>query len=735
MDKAKWRRRLVKTMLAGLGVTALVGGWGAWTVYSVAQQLPAITSLADPRLNQATSIVSSDGVLLATLRTRDQRPVRLEAISPFLVSATLATEDSRFYAHDGVDRRGVLRALWSNLRMGNARGQGGSTITQQLVRNIYLSKEKTYRRKIAEMLLARRLESQFSKNDILEAYLNTVYYGSGNYGVEAASRSYFGKPAKDLSLGEAALLAGIPQRPAAFAPTTHLRAALERRRDVLERLAADGQISPEQRAIAEAERPHILRPQVEGLKSWKAPYLVADVIAKVREQYGGEFLYSGATIETTLNWQMQQAAERALREAVHSGGKSSSNPNTGALVSIDPRNGYVRALVGGPDFLRDQFNAATRGIRQPGSAFKPLLYATAFDANICSLISTYKDAPLTYPGSGKKDYVVHNFDQGYRGDVSVLDALRHSLNTVAVKVGEDTGPANVATCAAKLGIHTPLEPTLPLALGASGVHPLDLCSAYTAFANGGDRYEPTLIVKITNVRGATIWQDDASTRLKPHFLKARTLDQINVALREVVTSGTAQAAAVIPDAHGKTGTTNSHRDAWFVGYTGELATAIWVAHSRKETQTENGVATTVITYAPMEGATGGHLCAPVWAKFMQAALPVQQKVNQLSGIAPRTTQEPTTEALVADLRADAKRIALEKKAKREADAGIASADGQTVIPADFQPAENGSAPITVTAPDDATEKTSEPGDETTGNTGDTGGRQGDEERGRGGENP
>ena len=714
MDKAKWKKRLAKTMLVGMGTAGIIGGWGAWTVYSVAQHLPVISSLTATQANQATTIVSSDGILLAALRTRDQRPIRLDAMAPLLVSATVATEDSRFYDHSGVDGRGILRALFANLRSGNGRGQGGSTLTQQLVRNLTLSREKTYRRKIAEMLLARRIEEQFSKNDILEAYLNTVYYGSGNYGVEAASRSYFGKSAKDLTLGEATLLAGIPQRPSAFTPTTHLRAALERRQDVLARLAATGQITPEQKIRAEAERPHILRPNVEGLKSWKAPYLVADVIAKLREQYGQEFLYSGATIETTINWQMQQQAEQTLREAVQNGAKSGANPNTGALVSLDPHTGYVRALVGGPDFLRDQFDAVTRGIRQPGSAFKPLLYATAFDAGLCSLVSTYKDAPLTYP-SGGKDYVVHNFDSGYRGEVTVLDALRHSLNTVAVKIGEDVGPANVVTCAEKLGIHTPLEPTLPLALGASGVHPLDLCSAYTAFANGGDRYEPALISKITSARGKIVWQDDPATRLIPHFLKTRTLDQINVALREVVTNGTAQTANVIPDAHGKTGTTNSHRDAWFVGYTGELATAIWVAHSRKETHVENGLATTVTLYAPMEGATGGRLCAPMWAKFMQAALPVQQKVNQSRGIAARIVTAPTTEVLVADLRADAKRLAAEKRVKQMAEAG-ASAEPGAVIPDNYEPAENGSAPITVTAPNDAEEKTTE----TTGNTEDTG---------------
>ena len=235
------------------------------------------------------------------------------------------------------------------------------------------------------------------------------------------------------------------------------------------------------------------------MAAWKAPYFVSDVIARLRETYGPEFVYSGVTIETTLDWRMQQAAEQTLREAVRRGGESSANPNMGAIVSLDPRTGEVRALVGGPDFARDQFDAVTQGIRQPGSAFKPLLYAAAFDSGICTLASTYKAGTLAYPSGGNdgKDYVVHNFESGYTGNVTVLDAIRHSLNTVAVKVCEETGPANVSAYAQRMGIHTPLEPALPIALGASGVRPLELCSAYTAFAHNGERFEPAFIARIS----------------------------------------------------------------------------------------------------------------------------------------------------------------------------------------------------------------------------------------------
>ena len=685
--------------LAGLCLTAVCLLFAVWTVRSVAGSLPDVNSLADVRLSKTTTILSSDGVLLASLQTRDQRPVSLSAIAPDMVEATIAVEDERFYQHEGVDGRGVLRALWGNLRLGRA-GQGGSTLTQQLARNLYLSNEKTYRRKIAEMLLARRIEEKYSKHDILEAYLNTVYYGSGNYGVEAASQSYLGKPARALTLGEAALLAGIPQRPTAYTPTVHLRAALDRRRDVLARLRANGKITPEQEADALAQKPRILRPHPQSMASWKAPYFVSDVIALLRDKYGPEFVYSGVKIETTLNWQMQQAAERTLKDGLKDGGASSANPNVGALVSLDPRTGYVRALVGGPDFGRDQFDAVTRGIRQPGSCFKPLVYATAFDSGHCNLLSVYKDEPLTYPAS-PKEYVVHNFDERYRGRADVLEAIRHSLNTVAVKVGEEAGPANVSAMAGRLGIHTNLEPTLPLALGASGVHPIDLCAAYTTFANGGERFDPAFITKITNARGQDVFQDDPATRRHERFLKPRTLDQINVALREVVTSGSGTAAMPIDDAHGKTGTTNSHRDAWFVGYNADLATAIWVAHARKETKTErgaNGAAQKLVTinYLPMEGATGGHLCAPLWTRFMQSALPVQRKSSMARGFAIAPVIAPTLLVMLETLQTEAKAA----KARRDAEKAQARGEDESAAPAGFVAAQNGSGPITVTAPDD-----------------------------------
>jgi penicillin-binding protein 1A len=684
----------VRLLALLLCVLLVALGYGGWFARSLESHLPAVASLADVRLNPATTIVSSDGVVLATLETRDRRPVALNAISPYVLKATIATEDARFYQHHGFDLRGVARALGADIFGGNFRGQGGSTITQQLARNLYLSNHKTLTRKIEEILLARKIERNYTKNEILEAYLNTIYYGNGCYGIEAAARTYFGKSAAQLTLGEAALLAGVPQRPTAYAPNLHPDAARRRRDLVLNRMIAAGDISTGTADLARSEPIRVLPPKAQNAARWRAPYFVNDVLSELQRRYGSEFITSGARIETTLNWRMQCAAENALKH-----GLRRQVANTGALIAIEPQTGYVRALVGGPDFRRNQFDAATRGLRQPGSAFKPFVYLAAFDTGICSLITQYNDEKSVYPNGGH-DYVVHNYDQTYRGPMPVLDAIRRSVNTVAVRVGAATDLNRVIDYAQRLGISSHLEPGLPLALGDSGVHPIDLCSAYSAFANAGVRYDPTMIVRITDLRGQEVWSDDSGARRHTVCAKQRSLDQINVALREVVLHGTADAASAIPDAHGKTGTTSSHRDAWFVGYTGDLATAVWVAREQPVGEHDRpGVAHTSIRYQPMADATGGSLCAPIWRDFMLGALPIQRRINQQHGGGLHLVASPETGELMATLTAEAHALAAaERQAEGDGDGGSAAA--VKVQPAGYVPAQDGSGPIVVTAPPD-----------------------------------
>jgi penicillin-binding protein 1A len=687
--RARWSRRRFLGAASLAVLTTLAGGlvYSVWVVKSISDHLPAAVSLNDVRLNLPTTIVSSDGVILATVATQLRRPVALADISPTLQAATIATEDTRFYTHQGVDLRGILRAVVSNVRSGNASSQGGSTLTQQLARILYLSNEKTYRRKIAEALLAQRIEAQYSKSEILESYLNTAYYGNGCYGVEAAANTYFGKSAKALTTGEATLLAGLPQRPLAFAPTQHLDAALHRRRVVLARMVATGKLTAQEARQAEADIPRILHPTDTPKADWKAPYFVSDVVRMLREKYGPEFLYSGVKVVTTLNWKMQQNAESAL----HRGLPSGQGPNTGALVAIDPSTGFVRALVGGADFRTDQFDAVTQGIRQPGSAFKPFVYASAFDSNACDLTTEIDDHPLSYH-AGSESWTVHNYDGRYRGKMTVLDGLRQSINTVAVQVMEKVGPANVADYAHRMGITTQLDPVLPLALGASGVRPLDLCSAYSAFANSGDRYEPAFVQSITDASGRDIFQDDPTARLHHAVLSQNALDQINVGLREVVVNGTAPAAASISDAHGKTGTTSSHRDAWFVGYNRDLAVAVWTAHVHKETLKQPGRNTVLNYYMPMGSATGGAICAPIWRDFMARALPEQHRIQAALSISSGPISAPDKETLLT---------ALHQKSQDEA---TAQAFAQPATPPTAEIAENGSMPEPVTAPISADEK-------------------------------
>ncbi|HLK55430.1 MAG TPA: PBP1A family penicillin-binding protein, partial [Chthonomonadaceae bacterium] len=612
--RSRWgriKRRLVWFALSLLTATALLTLYATWKIHQIAQSLPSVSSIADIHLSPATQILSQDGELLALFETQYRRPVALNQIAPAVIDATIATEDSRFYQHSGLDWRAIGRALWSNLRHGNAQGQGASTLTQQLARNLYLTPDKTLTRKIQEALLARKIEETYSKSDILEAYLNTVYYGSGSYGIEAAARTYFAKSADRLSLGEAALLAGLPQRPDAYAPNQHRSAALQRRDVVLHRMVETGKITQEQAEQARREPISIQPFHVRSDANWRAPYFVQYVLSQLKDRYGAEFLFSGAKVVTTLDWSMQQAAERTLQQGL----KRGWGPTTGALVCLDPRSGAIRALVGGADFKQDQFNAATQGIRQPGSAFKPIVYACAFDQRLCDLTTVLEDHKLVYPRQ-PHDWVVHNYDDRYRGSVTLLDALKQSINTIAVQVGDKAGPLQIIDCARELGISTPMEPGLPLALGASGVHPLELCSAYTAFANNGVRYDPTCFRSIRDRSDKEIFGDQPETRVHPACFDSMTRDEINVALREVVLNGTGAAAASIPDAHGKTGTTSHRRDAWFVGYTSDLTTLVWMARARKETgRAPDGTRTERTVYLPMEGATGGHLCAPVWRDF------------------------------------------------------------------------------------------------------------------------
>jgi penicillin-binding protein 1A len=620
------RKKIIKTVLASVALAVLTiltfcGAAVTLMMLRIRHTLPSITKIALFQPSVGTRIYSSDGVLLATLQIENRQPVPLSAVSPKLVDAIIAVEDSRFFEHHGIDYRGVGRAAFANLINRDVTGQGGSTITQQLARNVSdfgLSKEKSLERKLREAMVAVRIEQVFDKKEILDLYLNQIYFGSGAYGVEAAAKTYFGKSAKKLTLAEAALLAGLPQRPLAYSPYTNKRAAIERRNVVLRRMLDTGKIDQVQYEAAKCE-PLKTVGRRSNHTVYRAPYFVDWVVQDLVKRHGVDAVYSGWKVVTTLDWKMQQAAERVIRTGLSYGATQ------GALVCIDPHNGDVRAMVGGLDYKKDQFNAVTQGRRQPGSAFKPIVYAAALDMGSVTLDTPIKDEPLKIP-SGDRVWTVHNYGGGYSNkDEIVFDGIRRSTNTIAVQVAEATGIPTIIQYAQRLGISTELAPYLPLALGASAVRPIELCAAYGTFAAQGDRYEPTGVRSIKDNFGADLQQPSTFQRKKAALLQTSTIDDINTALWAVVHEGTGTAAAGVPNAFGKTGTTSDHRDAWFVGYTPELVTAVWVASPFRA---GNGV----VKYRPMHGATGGRVAAPIWARFMKSAVPLQRKVNRARGL-------------------------------------------------------------------------------------------------------
>jgi penicillin-binding protein 1A len=601
--------------------------------------LPVDAGVADYQPTEATKIISSDGVVLASIYEENREFIPITSIPKNLQNATVAIEDSRFFKHRGVDFVGVGRAFYQNFRRGYM-SQGGSTLTQQLARNIYLTREKKLSRKLQEMFLAIQLERNYSKEQILELYLNQVNYGSGAYGVETASKIYFGKDAKDLSLAECAMIAGMPQRPSGYSPYKDMKAAVSRRNVVLGRMAQLGYITPDERDKARAETIHLVGLKRGGFSKWKAPWFVSYVRSKLIDKYGEDLVYKGGLrVYTTLNYEMQQVAERELRRHVESA--KWQNTSQGALISIDPTNGYIKAMVGGvnPDYSKDQYNRAVQARRQPGSAFKAFVYTAAID-NGYDENYRLSNRRVTF-GSGSHAWSPRNYDGRYGGTYTIKMAVAHSVNICAVRMADKIGIDKVIQYARALGITSPLSRNLSLALGSCGVSPLELCSAYSVFAANGVRADPTAIVRITTTKSDGT-DDDIIEDNKPttrQVLSSETADVMNDIFRAVVTRGTGRAASAVPNAHGKTGTTSDQRDAWFVGYTPELCTAVWVGNDDYGKE--------------MRHASGGGSCAPTWTSFMLRALEIKKREPKLPVLKTDTTAS-TDKKVEDDKSADAK---------------------------------------------------------------------------------
>lgn len=614
--KRRWWKRAL-AYLGLLSLSAIIVGMiflGAM-LYQVSQLLPSIEQIESYQPLGATVLYAADGSVLAEIAAEQREPARWEEIPKVLIDATVAKEDKRFWHHKGVDPRGTLRALWVNLAEGKVR-QGGSTITQQLARNIFLSRRKTLTRKIQEIMLAAQIERYRTKEEILELYLNQVFYGNQAYGVKAAARVYFDKDLKELTLSEAALLAALPQRPSTYNPFQNPEEARRQRNLVLELMAQEGYITLAQREAAKKEPLHLTSHRKYGLR-YRAPYFVTEVLRRLEDQYGREILYRGGLqIQTTLDPAYQEAAERVLQDNIRR--FASKGVTQGAVMLMELETGYVRALVGGRDFRESQYNAITQGRRQPGSSFKPIVYATAFEVGNLTPTSILRDSPLSFPGAGGKRWRPHNADGRYRGSVTVERALVWSINVPAVRAMMRVGPKTVAQFARdRFGIESPLDPVLPLALGASAVKPIEMARAFTTFAKGGDRVEPILITQVKDHEDAVIFQQ--GPQIVPGVLSKQTANWMNDILRKAVERGTGRAAASIPEAHGKTGTTSDYRDAWFIGYTHKYLAVVWVANARYDPKGKRWV------YLPMRRVFGGTVPAKIWADLLSEVLKIEAK--------------------------------------------------------------------------------------------------------------
>ncbi len=567
-------------------------------------------NLAEDLTPSASSqIYDVNGNEIANIHATENRmPVKIAQIPKDLQNAFIAVEDARFYEHSGIDPRGILRALWANISGGGV-SEGGSTITQQLAKNAYLTQERTLKRKIQEMFLALQLEREYSKQEILEFYLNQIYFGQGAYGVEAAAKTYFGKDVSALSLNECAMLAGIPKSPNYYSPFNNLEAARARRATVLEQMAKYHYISDSEASRLKREDLKLVRPQTGGLT--EASYFIDYVVQGLIDKYGADAVYkSGLKIYTTIDMDMQRAAEAAMKMLpTFETDKNGLAQPQGALVAIDPHTGQIKAMVGGRG--TDQFNRATMAERQPGSAFKPFVFAAALE-NRFTPNTIIEDSPIMVG-----DWEPENYNRNYNGKVTLRYVAEQSLNVPTVKIAQKIGMDKPIYYAQEMGISTFVldGPTNDRGLATSlggltrGMTPLELTSAYGTFANQGIHVEPTAIIKVLDRNGKILEQ--AKPKQKNVISEASAADLTDM-LQGVLTRGTGTGAAIGRPAAGKTGTTSDYCDAWFVGYTTDLVAGVWIGCDDN---------------SDLDGMTGGNLPASVWQAFMEKAtanMPVRQ---------------------------------------------------------------------------------------------------------------
>jgi penicillin-binding protein 1A len=591
--KTRKAKRSVLGRLVAWGMTLCV--WGfiifAGVVGYYFTKLPPIDQLTVPKRAPNVAILASDGSLLANRGETGGRTISISELPPYVPKAFVAIEDRRFYHHFGIDPLGLARAFAvTTWRRGHGGVQGGSTLTQQLAKNLFLTQERTLSRKIQEAILAVWLERKYTKDQILELYLNRVYFGAGAYGIEAAAQRYFSKPARQLSLAEAGMLAGVVQAPGRLAPNRNPDAAEKRAEIVITDMRDQGLITEGMAKVALAHPAQAVEHVGGGAANYAADY----VMDELDEKLGAP--ENDINVLTSIDPRIQALAEHVLADELDAKG-AKLNAGQGAIVALAP-DGAVRALVGGRDYAASQFNRATSARRQPGSSFKPFTYLTAIEHGLTP-DTMREDAPINIKG-----WKPENYTHEYFGQVTLRQAFAMSLNTVAVRLAYEFGPKAVAATAARLGIQSPLQATPSIALGTSEVTPLELVGAYASFANGGLGVEPHVIMSIKSAAGQVLYRQPVEShgRVIDPTAHAMMVDM----MRETLRSGTARKSEIPNwDAAGKTGTTQDYRDAWFVGYTASLVTGVWVGNDDN---------------SPMKKVTGGGLPAEIWNRFMRAAL-------------------------------------------------------------------------------------------------------------------
>ncbi|WP_022667248.1 transglycosylase domain-containing protein [Desulfospira joergensenii] len=635
--------RLLFFIFLGMGTLGALAA--AFLIFHVSSDLPKLPQDLRRIIEMPqTRIYSSSGQVLMNLG--EQKSIPISMVSKDFINAILATEDHLFFDHHGVNKLRTLKGLYVTL-FKPGRVEGASTITQQLAKNLFFSFEQSFKRKFQEMLIAFQIEAAHSKEEILEAYINQIHFGAGAQGIEKAANTFFNKPAQDLTLAQAALLAGLPKSPTAYNPFLYYDRALKRRKIVLDRMVAVGFIDREEALRAAEEKP-VLHSGKKDSRS--GSYFLDALIQHLIEIYGENLVFHGGLrVFSTLDTRLQASAGQALKQGLErldslmGIGENEKDRPQGALVAVENGTGAVRALAGGRDYFTSEFNRAVNSHRQPGSGFKPFVYYTAFKKLGLHPGSPMTDRPVRIPVPGRPDWEPRNFEKVCSGDMVLKTALTRSVNTIAAQLVQMTGPDAVIETARLCGVKSELQKVYSIALGTSGVTPLEMASAFSVFANLGTRHDPFLVQRVEDPLGRVLFEHIVQDRL---VLEPAVAYQVVDMMKAVVDTGSGRSirrSGFLRPAAGKTGTSDNYKDAWFTGFTPGLTTSVWTGFDKKKTLRDAGG----------RGITGGRGAAPIWSDFMSRALkgeperdfPIPdhirfEKIDVATGCAPAPETDP-----------------------------------------------------------------------------------------------